>query len=84
MPATTSDRPVTGQASYNVQPERAAAYFNKVQCFCFTRQSLEPHQEVRMPVTYYVDPEILDDKDAKDVEQVTLSYTFYKIEPPTT
>ena len=79
-----SDEPVTGQASYNVEPEQTAAYFNKIQCFCFTRQTLRPHEEVRMPVTYYVDPEILKDKDAKDVEQITLSYTFYRIEEPTT
>jgi len=77
-----SDEPLTGQASYNVIPERTAAYFNKIQCFCFTRQTLRPHEEVRMPVTYYVDPEMLRDKDAKDVEQITLSYTFYKLEEP--
>jgi cytochrome c oxidase assembly protein subunit 11 len=79
-----SDEPVTGQASYNVEPEQTAAYFNKIQCFCFTRQTLQPHEEVRMPVTYFVDPEMLDDKDAKGVEQITLSYTFYKIEEPAT
>ena len=79
-----SDEPITGQATYNVEPEQTAAFFNKVQCFCFTRQTLKPHEEVRMPVSYFVDPGILDDKDAKDVEQITLSYTFYKIEEPTT
>ena len=77
-----SDQPLTGQASYNIAPEQAASYFNKVQCFCFTQQTLQPHQEVRMPVTYYVDPEILKDKDAKDVQQITLSYTFYNIGKP--
>ena len=79
-----SDEAVTGQASYNVEPEQTAAYFKKIQCFCFTRQTLRPHEEVRMPVTYYVDPEILNDKDAKGVEQITLSYTFYKLEEPVT
>jgi cytochrome c oxidase assembly protein subunit 11 len=77
-----SDEALTGQASYNVQPEQTAAYFNKIQCFCFTRQTLRPHEKVRMPVTYYVDPEMLRDKDVKDVEQITLSYTFYKLEEP--
>jgi cytochrome c oxidase assembly protein subunit 11 len=72
-----SDKPVTGRASYNVEPEQAAKYFNKVQCFCFTEQTLQPHQEVRMPVIYYVDPKIKDDPDAKGVGQITLSYTFH-------
>lgn len=72
-----SDKPVTGRASYNIEPEQAAKYFNKVQCFCFTEQTLQPHQEVRMPVIYYVDPKIKDDPDAKGVGQITLSYTFH-------
>ena len=75
-----SDKPVTGQASYNVEPEQAAPYFNKIQCFCFTKQTLQPGEEVRMPVTYYVDPAILKDENAKGVEQVTLSYTFHKLD----
>ncbi len=74
-----SDRPVTGAASFNVVPEQTGAYFNKVQCFCFTQQTLQPHQAVRMPVIYYVDPKILDDQDARDVEQITLSYTFHEV-----
>lgn len=74
-----SDRPITGQASFNVEPEQAARYFNKVQCFCFTEQTLQPGEEVRMPVLYYVDPKILDDPDNKDVEQITLSYTFHPL-----
>jgi len=77
-----SDQPVTGQASYNVEPEQTAPFFNKVQCFCFTRQTLQPHQEVRMPVLYYVDPKILDDENSKGVEQITLSYTFHRLEEP--
>lgn len=72
-----SDRPVTGTASFNVEPEQAARYFNKIQCFCFTEQTLKPHEEVRMPVIYYVDPAILTDPDNKDVQQITLSYTFH-------
>ena len=73
---------MTGQASYNVEPEQAAPYFNKIQCFCFTEQTLQPGEEVRMPVTYYVDPAILKDENAKGVEQITLSYTFHKQDDP--
>jgi cytochrome c oxidase assembly protein subunit 11 len=72
-----SSRPITGRASFNVEPEQAGKYFDKIQCFCFTEQTLKPGEEVRMPVLYYVDPKILDDPDNKDVEQITLSYTFH-------
>jgi len=72
-----SDQTVTGTASFNVEPEQAAKYFNKIQCFCFTEQTLKPHEEVRMPVIYYVDPAFLNDPDNKDVQQITLSYTFH-------
>lgn len=74
-----SDKPVTGTASFNVTPTQAGAYFAKIQCFCFTQQTLQPGQEVRMPVTYYVDPKILQDADNKDTQQITLSYTFYPV-----
>lgn len=79
-----SDKPVTGQASYNVEPEQTAPFFNKIQCFCFTEQTLKPHEEVRMPVTFYVDPKLLQDDNAKAVEQITLSYTFHKLKEPST
>jgi cytochrome c oxidase assembly protein subunit 11 len=73
-----SDRPVTGTATFNVEPEQVGKYFSKVQCFCFTEQTLQPHQEMRMPVIYYVDPKIMDDPDARNVQQITLSYTFHQ------
>jgi cytochrome c oxidase assembly protein subunit 11 len=75
-----SDRPVTGTASFNVTPTQAGGYFTKIQCFCFTQQTLQPGEEVRMPVLYYIDPKILDDPDNRDTQQITLSYTFYPVE----
>ena len=74
----TSDKPITGRASFNVEPEQAALYFHKIQCFCFTEQTLQPGQEVDMPVVYYVDPKIIDDPDNKGVDVITLSYTFHQ------
>ena len=71
-----ADRPITGRAVFNVTPEQTGAYFHKIQCFCFNEQKLEPGQEVRMPVIYYVDPAILDDPNARQTPEITLSYTF--------
>lgn len=71
-------KPVTGMATFNVEPEQAGKYFNKIQCFCFTEQTLAPGQEVTMPVLYYVDPAMLEDPNMKGVEQITLSYTFHR------
>ena len=78
----TSARAITGTAVFNVSPEQAGKYFNKIECFCFTEQTLTAGEEVRMPVIYYVDPKILDDPAASDVEEITLSYTFNEARYP--
>jgi cytochrome c oxidase assembly protein subunit 11 len=77
-----NDSPVAvkGVASYNVTPTAAGKYFNKIQCFCFTDQVLEPGQEIRMPVLFFVDPKIKDDPDARDIQEITLSYTFHRVD----
>jgi len=77
-----TDKPVAGQAAYNVSPDIAGGYFTKIQCFCFTEQVLQPHERVLMPVTFYVDPAITRDSDTDQVKQITLSYTFYQIALP--
>ena len=77
-----TDRPVAGQASYNVTPFEAGGFFTKIDCFCFTEQVLQPGERVDMPVTFYVDPEIVTDRDAKYTHTITLSYTFYEIDLP--
>ena len=78
-----TDRPIAGQASYNVVPFAAGSYFTKIDCFCFQEQILEPGERVQMPVSFYVDPDIVEDREAKFVKSITLSYTFYEIDLPT-
>ena len=77
-----TDRPVAGTASYNVAPFSAGGHFSKIDCFCFEMQVLEPGETVQMPVTFYVDPSIVDDREAKFVHTITLSYTFYETDLP--
>lgn len=77
-----TDHPVAGSASYNVVPFSAGGYFTKIDCFCFTEQVLQPGERVTMPVTFYVDPSIIEDREAKYVKTITLSYTFHEIDMP--
>ena len=72
-----SNKTVTGTAVFNVTPERAGSYFNKIECFCFTEQTLKPGETVQMPVTFFVDPDIDKDPELNTIHEITLSYTFY-------
>ncbi len=76
------DVPIAGQAAYNVTPYEAGAFFDKIECFCFTEQVLQPGETVMMPVSFFVDPAIVDDREGKHVHTITLSYTFYQIDLP--
>ena len=77
-----TDRVVAGTASYNVAPFAAGSFFIKIDCFCFTEQVLQPGERVEMPVSFFIDPEIVNDPDAKYIHTITLSYTFYEIDLP--
>ncbi len=77
-----TDETITGTASYNVAPDAAGYFFNKIECFCFTEQTLLPGERVEMPVTFFVDPEMVNDDDAGRIRDITLSYTFHRTDPP--
>jgi cytochrome c oxidase assembly protein subunit 11 len=77
-----TDQVTAGMASYNVTPDQAGGYFTKIACFCFTEQVLQPHERVMMPVTFYVDPEMVTDLEARYIKEITLSYTFHSQAPP--
>lgn len=76
-----SDHAVTGMASYNVSPDVTGFYFNKIECFCFTEQTLQPGERVEMPISFFVDPDMVNDLDAGRIRDITLSYTFHPAEP---
>jgi cytochrome c oxidase assembly protein subunit 11 len=76
-----SDKALSGTASFNVTPDKAGAYFSKIECFCFTEQKLAAGQEVDMPVQYFIDPAIEQDENMHDVKTITLSYTFHPTHP---
>jgi len=78
----TSNKDLWGSATYNVSPEQTGAYFSKLQCFCFDRQQVKAGETISMPVVFFVDPSIADERDLDNVNTITLSYTFFAAKPP--
>ena len=72
-----TDRPSTGIASYNIAPEKGAAFFVKIQCFCFTEHTLQPGESLEAPVVFYIDPEIAGNRELDGLKAITLSYTYF-------
>lgn len=70
---------LTGTATFNVTPQAAGSYFNKIECFCFTEQTLEPGARAKLPLTFFIDPEIVNDPEARNIQEITLSYTFFPV-----
>ena len=77
-----SSRTVTGTATFNVTPQSAGAYFNKIECFCFTEQTLKPGETADMPIVFFIDPDIVKSEELKDIDTLTLSYTFFPVDEP--
>ncbi len=77
-----SKQPLVGSATFNVTPDQAGGFFNKVECFCFTEQLLQPGETVEMPVSFFIDPAIMKDMDGAKIRDITLSYTFYPVDNP--
>ena len=74
-----SDEPIVGTATFNVSPPAAGYYFSKIECFCFTKQVLQPGEKAELPVTFFIDPEITEDSEMRGVTTITLSYTFFRL-----
>ncbi len=75
-----TNAPITGVATYNVNPLKGGLYFNKIQCFCFEEQRLQPNEEIEMPVFFFIDPEVENDARFTDVDKIILNYTFFPVE----